>query len=324
MIPKYKVAIVCITYNHQEYISDALDSFLNQITDFEFQVIIHDDASTDNTSEIIKEYKEKYPNKIFPIIQLENQFSKGIAGNKYRFKQINNLIDSEYVAICEGDDYWIDNYKLQKQVYFLDNNRTYSASTHRVRVFDDIEQRFIRKEGWNKERIKTEEFILYGAGIVPTSSIVVRSKYFKLPPFGAKYQFGDYQFQIYVSLNGQVFNFLDYMGVYRLNSINSFTTNLKKGHISNTIEIYNQIITMLEELKEFVDAGLRSTIELKVIQLKLHQFIMNERPINEPKWSLFLIYEVIILATLDCNKIKQGLFRRACRIITLAKLFFTI
>lgn len=116
------VAIRCTVYNHEPYLRECLDGFVMQKTNFPFVAIVHDDASTDGSAAIIREYEEKYPNIIKPIFEKENQYSKGpgVIG-----QIMNDAIDStgaKYVAMCEGDDYWIDPLKLQKQVDFLEAN----------------------------------------------------------------------------------------------------------------------------------------------------------------------------------------------------------
>ncbi len=113
------VSICCITFNQKAYIKDCIDGFLMQKTNFNFEILIHDDASTDGTQEIISEYELKYPNLIKAILQLENQYSKGI---KPLVKYIFPIAQGKYIALCEGDDYWTDPFKLQKQVDFLETN----------------------------------------------------------------------------------------------------------------------------------------------------------------------------------------------------------
>ena len=122
-----KVSVLCATYNHEEYLRQTLDSFLNQKTDFPFEVLVNDDASTDSTGDIIREYAAKYPDVIRPFYQKENLYSRRI-----------NLYDvvffpacrGEYIAVCEGDDYWNDPEKLQLQVNWLDTHPEYSACVH--------------------------------------------------------------------------------------------------------------------------------------------------------------------------------------------------
>lgn len=117
------VSISCITYNQANYIREAIEGFLMQKTTFPFEIIIHDDASTDGTDQIIREYELKYPNLIFPVYQKENQWSKGIKRILITF--VFPICKGKYIAFCEGDDYWTDPFKLQKQVDFLESNTDY-------------------------------------------------------------------------------------------------------------------------------------------------------------------------------------------------------
>lgn len=113
------VSICCTTYNHGKFIQDAIEGFLMQKTNFPIEIIIHDDASTDNTATIVKQYAEKHPGLIITILQTINQYSQGI-------KPWPNFVfpkaRGKYIALCEGDDYWTDPLKLQKQVDFLEGN----------------------------------------------------------------------------------------------------------------------------------------------------------------------------------------------------------
>ena len=107
------VSICCLTYNHEKYLRDCLEGFMSQKTDFPFEVLIHDDASTDHTADIIREYEAKYPEVIKPIYQTENQHSKGVRiSATYNYPRAQG----EYIAICEGDDFWNSPDKLQKQI----------------------------------------------------------------------------------------------------------------------------------------------------------------------------------------------------------------
>lgn len=120
MNSEIKVSISCITFNHAPYIRECLDGFLMQRCNFKFEILIHDDASTDKTQSIIKEYQKKYPEIIKPILRKDNLYSKGERGFNARFNYTR--AKGKYIAICEGDDFWTDPLKLQKQVDFLDNN----------------------------------------------------------------------------------------------------------------------------------------------------------------------------------------------------------
>ncbi len=120
------VSILCIAYNHADYIDRTICSFLSQVTSFPFEVIIHDDASTDGTSEIIRMYHEKYPKIIKPVIQTENQYTKG----NMIYDEIKRRAKGKYIAFCEGDDYWTDINKLQIQHDFLESHPDISVSGH--------------------------------------------------------------------------------------------------------------------------------------------------------------------------------------------------
>lgn len=127
-------SVCCITYNHARYISEAIDSFLMQETDFAFEILVHDDASTDGTLEIVLEYAKRYPDIIKPIIQTENQFSRGgLINPRFVFPKAKG----KYIALCEGDDYWTDRTKLQKQVQFLKNHPEYVITYTDCQPFDE-------------------------------------------------------------------------------------------------------------------------------------------------------------------------------------------
>lgn len=134
MESKILVSVSCTTYNQKNFIQQCLDGFLLQVCNFNFEILIHDDASNDGTQEIISEYEEKYPNIIKPYFQKENQWSKGVRGMnaKYNFSRAQG----KYIAMCEGDDYWSDPYKLQKQVDFLESNPNYVMTYHDAHAID--------------------------------------------------------------------------------------------------------------------------------------------------------------------------------------------
>ena len=134
-----QVSIRCFAYNHERFIRQCLEGFVMQKTDFRFEAIVHDDASTDNTAAIIREYAEKYPDIIKPIYETENQYSKH-DGSLTRI--MNAHTRGKYVAMCEGDDYWTDPYKLQKQVDFLESHPDYVMCSSRWDEYFENEKRF--------------------------------------------------------------------------------------------------------------------------------------------------------------------------------------
>ena len=127
-ITKPLVSVSTITYNHAKFIRKCIEGVLNQKVDFLIEYLIHDDCSTDGTIDIIKEYAEKYPNIIKPIYEKENQYSKGGPWGSAVWNYPR--AQGKYIALCEGDDYWTDPLKLQKQVDFLESNPDYTCCFH--------------------------------------------------------------------------------------------------------------------------------------------------------------------------------------------------
>ena len=126
------LSIICLTYNHAPFIRKTLESFLQQETDFPFEVIVHDDASTDATAAIIAEYAARYPGIVKPIYQQQNQFSLGVPFSTRLFARAAG----RYIAYCEGDDYWTDPRKLQIQVDFLERHHDYVLTYHDAFMFN--------------------------------------------------------------------------------------------------------------------------------------------------------------------------------------------
>lgn len=126
-----EVSVCCLAYNHEKYIEQTLEGFVNQVTDFRFEIIINDDVSTDGTREIIEKYAGLYPDIIVPVFQTENQYSK-------RKGAVPHILFSAargtYVALCEGDDYWCDEHKLQKQYEIMEQYQECSICVHRTKV----------------------------------------------------------------------------------------------------------------------------------------------------------------------------------------------
>ena len=169
-----KVVVWCLTYNQKDFIKDALNGFVTQQTDFPFEVIVHDDASIDGTTDIILDYARRYPEIIKPMIEKENQWKKG------GLKHIINIMNEshrrgKFIAFCEGDDYWTDPYKLQKQVDFLETNPDYSMCFHSAKKkYETDAHAWIDCENiQDKDYDATDIFINW---TVPTASVLCRKE----------------------------------------------------------------------------------------------------------------------------------------------------
>lgn len=217
---KPKVAIRCITFNQEKYIRDALESFVAQKTDFPFVAIIHDDASTDKTQEIIQEYSNRYPDIILPILQKENQYSKGQGSFAPITKTMNEAVEAseaEYAAPCEGDDYWIDPLKLQKQVDFLEANPDYGMVYGKSQGYDQVNKKVIKilgKPYKNFKELVTTSFE------VPTATVLYRTdtynRAYREYLENKKWMMGDLPLSLSLATKSKI-KFLDEeLGVYRI------------------------------------------------------------------------------------------------------------
>lgn len=171
------VYIECQAYNHGDYIAKCLDGIVMQKTNFSFVAIVHDDASQDETPTIIAEYAKKYPDIIKPILSKENKYSQGILDD-FMHEQCQ---DAKYVAVCEGDDYWIDPYKLQKQIDILEADETLMLCCTDCSVVDNYGKELVAKRGkvvpGNKSGRYTLREYFRDDHVYPTMSVVYRNSH---------------------------------------------------------------------------------------------------------------------------------------------------
>ena len=235
------VSICCVTYNHISYIEQCLVGFLKQKTDFPFEIIIHDDCSTDGTQEIIKEYAEKYPKIIKTILQEENQYSKGIRTILKTF--IYPTCKGMYIAICEGDDYWTDENKLQKQVDFLESHKDYSACFHKAQVLSNGKLSDSVYDHLNQGDYDANSIL--NKWTIPTASFMFRSVYKDKVPFDKDFMYGDIVLFETAAQYGKLYCMAETMSVYR--RVETGITGTQKKH--RTSELYKRTDRHYKALK---------------------------------------------------------------------------
>lgn len=232
------VSICCLTYNQEAYVEQALKGFVSQKTSFLYEVLIHDDASTDRTADKIREYALLYPDLIKPILQTENQYARGLTNvsGTYNFPRARG----RYIAMCEGDDYWTDPYKLQKQVDFLEAHPGCSLVFHSARIevlgraFTEQSMRPYKKS----RKVLPEEIINKTSGY-PTASLMFRTDMVKaLPDFYVKAPLADVPLQLMAATRGWAYYMDQPMCVYRLGGASSWTTLMKQGDYEKKQEQY--------------------------------------------------------------------------------------
>ena len=230
------VSICCLVYNHEKYLRDCFEGFMSQQTSFPFEVLIHEDASTDKSADIVREYENKYPNIFRPIYQDINQYSQGVPITEtYQLPRAQGM----YIATCEGDDYWTDPIKLQKQVDFLENHSDSCMCVHATKweVGENYETRGCEYK--SECDLTTEEVIENGGLYLSLASTVYRRNIFpkkdERPLWWKLSDVGDYPMHIYATLIGNVHFFPEQMCVYRYQHEGSWTSKEKQINYSHLV-----------------------------------------------------------------------------------------
>ncbi len=228
------LSIICPAYNQEKFIAETLEGFVMQKTSFPFEIIVHDDASTDYTANIIKEYEIKFPHLFANIYQKENQFSKSL-GNVTKIMFL--AARGKYIAMCDGDDYWTNPNKLQKQVDFLDRNPSYALCFHQTKTLYENGQEHL----YNNFADDTSfDFIdLIQRPFISTVSCVFRNQH-HLPVWLEEIA-GDWPLFLHVASQGKIYYMNECMAVYRRHTGGIWSS------LSNDIQ-YNNTIVLLDKL----------------------------------------------------------------------------
>ena len=218
-----KVTVICVIYNQEKYLPKCLDGLAEQKTNFPFEVVLHDDASTDRSVEIINRYCERYPEIFVPILQKTNQYSRRIPF----FKRLLDEVKGEYIALCEGDDYWCDPYKLQKQYDYMNTHPECSMCVHNTIVHDlngvDPDRTFMNEKNIGESGYLNEKQI-FNYWIVHYSSYFIRNNYDILPNQWSLFFWArDYVMLTVAYAHGKIGVLSDVMSVYNSNNQEGLT-----------------------------------------------------------------------------------------------------
>ena len=284
------VTVVCIAYNHEKYLRDALEGILSQTTDFQFNIVIHDDASTDTTPIIIEEYALKYPQIIVPIYQKENQYQRGVNILK---EYVSPLLEGQYYAYCEGDDYWCDPHKLQEQVDFMRTHPDYSACVHNTIQLDCRSGKQKLLHDRKAKDIELKDVVRKGGAAFHVSSLLAKTEYFLIPDELTVKGFGDYPKAIYLALNGKIRYINKAMSVYRYFSDGSWTAkNFAVSDVNKAIALDNSKIGMLESFDQYSNGRYHhifgDAIDLKRVEILYKQ--KNYKDITKSKRNVKLFH----------------------------------
>lgn len=272
-----KVAISCLVYNHEPYLRKCLDGFVMQQTDFPFVAFVHDDCSTDQSAKIIAEYARKYPDIIVPMYETENQ---------YQYNRRTGIIvetacknsGAKYIAECEGDDYWTDPLKLQKQVDYLEANEDCVMCCHNAWLINDIEQyEFIDLLVQEHDILLNE---LLSSWRVPTASLLYRINVEKRVPREKAFANGDYYLLLRMRSQGKIHYDPTVMSVYRMHG-DSVSAEMNR----NLEKMYKNIIDLLQYVRSLYPSPEDQLLFDKAVE-KYQHLIWDYQISNHPikKW----------------------------------------
>ncbi len=249
------VSVSCITFDHGRYLRQALEGFLGQKTDFRYEVLIHDDASTDDTVSIIREYAERFPDIIRPMYEEENQYSKGISNisGVFNFPRARG----KYIAMCEGDDYWSDPLKLQKQVDYMEAHPECSLCAHAAGIVSDDgafrSETAIRP--FTESRVLKPEEVISKKTNLPTASLLFRTRYANiLPQWYFDCPVGDIPLQLFMLMNGSVYYMDEVMSMYRMGRTGSWGEMMDREALEKAALRWEKHYQAMERLYGCFDA----------------------------------------------------------------------
>ena len=320
------VTITCVVFNHEKFIEETLDGFLMQNTIFSFEVLLHDDVSTDGTILIIEKYRKKFPNIIKPLYQKVNQYSQGKNPLAILFSEVKG----EYMAHCDGDDYWTDAEKLQIQIDEMRKRPSVDMSFHYASelVKNKRGQSFGKVADENRV-FRTREVILGGGEFCATSSLVFRTKLLaKIPDWFYSTMVGDYPLQVLGAASGGGALYINKnMSIYRVGDPTSWTSALKQTENSYAqLLLANRFINDLNKTldkkyqrefsKVISDKNFaflcKTSFSIEYREKLFNEFKETLRPIQKVLWN-FLFKKIRIIINIPSpNNMKKKLFRWFC------------
>lgn len=297
-LPKEPLVSVCCTaYNHEAFISVAVDGFLMQRTNFPFEILIHDDASLDGTADIIRKYQQEHPDLIRVIYQTENQYSQGVHPELI----LEKLARGKYIAWCEGDDYWIDPYKLQKQVDFLEANPEYVMISHNalnIREKEDYKIAHLIKTETEPYDFTTRDLMIKNRCI--TLTVMYRNGLVKeYPPVFFTSTGTDRRFFILLTLHGKGRVSPDVVGVYRTHK-NSLTG--RRMSSEGRITAMEEAIRNARNWNDYFDNAYDAEEEYVCSNTAQNLAILAFQ-----KWKFLKAFQYIMLITPEKLKTKKAM-----------------
>lgn len=271
------VSVICNTYNHEKYIEKALRGFVSQKTNFRYEVSVHDDASSDSTRSIIEKYQKKYPDIIKPVFEEKNQFNNGI---DYIVDIHLPRIKGKYVAFCEGDDYWTDTSKLQKQYEFMESNNDCILCVHKAIK--------VNEKGEGKEDYADYSKIGNGTVLLNSDYII---RHMELFPFNSMFFYRDflikhqailhevkgydYVYKVLLASEGNVYMIDNYMSAYRTSAIGSWSERVNRK-ADALIKHLQESIYALSKINDYEKLDDDSSIKREILYREYRILLLSK------------------------------------------------
>lgn len=243
------LTVLVVTYNHSQYISRALDSVVSQKTDYGYEIIVHDDASTDGTTDILKCYEREYPEIIKLALEESNQYSKG---TEYLLNAMKQLCHRKYVIILEGDDYWCNESKLQKQLDYMEAHPESSGTTHRCDNVQMDEKGNLIHVGFSPKFKDNNEWniaeIIDWSDAPHTTSFLFKTELFRdMPESILRIKAGDWRNMVWACAHGLIHYSNEVMSIHEQFVKGSYSSdNFSKG-------VFNDYENLLKSRQEWCD-----------------------------------------------------------------------
>lgn len=286
---KPEVSVSVTTYNQEKYIEQTLNSILMQKTDFLFEILIMDDASSDKSPEIIQEYSEKYPNIIKPIYQNVNQYSQGKEVH-YTFNYTR--AQGKYIAYCDGDDYWTDPLKLQKQFDFMEKNAHVSACVHAGKGVNEKGSRILWiQEAAEKSCYLDTNNVIALQGKFASNSLFMRNYFtedYDMPDWFHAAKITDYPLYLILSTKGFLYYMDKTMCSFRVGSAGSFTEVVLNDPDKKSKHL-NDMVNLLESFNKDTDFRFNTRIKDQ-IERNITDYVLTDLNVKYKNPYLFQAY----------------------------------
>ena len=302
MVKDVDISILCVTYNHENYIRKTLEGFLQQKGNFSYEIIVHDDASTDGTTDILKEYQKKYPDIIRLVLQTENQYSQK---KKILFDFLFPEVRGKYIAICEGDDEWIYEGKLQRQFLRMEEYPEVSLCLHNaLRIDARTGESVLHIQGMDSGNLSDEEIILCKHGRAPTASFFLRTKNIKnLPKYFYEVPVGDDPLKHHCALKGQIYYMNEVWCIRNFMCEGSWNKRFQ-GNEAYSLDYFDKFAQYLwkynqvskERFEKYISEYQRTlfTLNLKKLVQKNNRIVVVEKFIQQKNKQYEQQYEDIL------------------------------